>query len=519
MCPALRHAACALAIVLAGCASLPTDVVRPPSAALTDTQDTRLARVLAPAAAAHPGMTGVLPLTSGREAFAARVLLARGAERSIDAQYYIWHADTTGDILFEALWEAADRGVRVRLLLDDLNTGGLDGTIAALASNRNIEVRLFNPFASRSLRAGDFVGDFSRVNRRMHNKSFTVDNQASIVGGRNVGDEYFGAYSASEQFADLDALVAGAVVAEVSQEFDAYWNSPAAYPATALVAAASPGQVAQVRAGWTALRAAPAAVNYLEAVRDTPLVPHFIDGTLELQWVRARLVADDPAKVLHPPERHELHMLPHLEEALGRPEEELDLVSPYFVPAQAGTAALRALADRGVKVRVLTSSLAATDVTVVYAGYTKYREPLLRGGNVTLYEFKRKAMEPADPGERERRGVGSSGDESLHAKTFAVDRKRIFIGSFNLDPRSVRLNTEMGVVLDSPPLAERLSRAFDEAIPRDQYEVRLTGDGSAVEWIERGPGGELRHDSAPDTGVWRRMWSGFLSILPIDWLL
>jgi putative cardiolipin synthase len=518
MCPALRRAACALAVALAGCASLPTDVARPPSTALADTQDTRLARVLAPAVAAHPGLTGVLPLTTGREAFAARVLLARGAERSIDAQYYIWHGDTTGDILFQTLSEAADRGVRVRLLLDDLNTGGLDPTIAALASHRNVDVRLFNPFANRGLRMGDFVGDFSRVNRRMHNKSFTVDNRASIVGGRNVGDEYFGADSAAEQFADLDVLVAGAVVGDVSREFDDYWNSPAAYPATALIPAATPEQAARVQASWVERRAAPEAVAYVEALRDSR-VPRFIDGTLELQWVPARLVADDPAKVLHPPDRHELHMLPHLEDALGRPEKELDLVSPYFVPAKQGTAALRALADRGVKVRVLTSSLGATDVMVVYSGYSKYREPLLRGGNVELYEFKRKAFAAAEPGERERRGIGSSADESLHAKTFAVDRQRIFVGSFNLDPRSVRLNTEMGVVLDSPPLAERLSDAFDGTIPRHQYEVRLADDGNSVVWIEQGPDGEVRHDAAPDTSLWRRMWSGFLSILPIDWLL
>jgi putative cardiolipin synthase len=521
MCRTLRRAACLLAVALAGCASLPGEVARPPSAAFTDTQDTRLGRALEQRVAAHPGNSGVLALQSAREAFAARVLLARSADRSIDAQYYIWHDDTTGRLLFEELWNAAERGVRVRLLLDDINTGGLDPTLAVLASRPGIEIRLFNPFANRGWRAGDYLGDFSRINRRMHNKSFTVDNQASIVGGRNIGDEYFGAHGSDEQFADLDVLVGGGVVGAVSQEFDAYWNCAAAYPVTALIPPATPEQIEHVRTGWSALRGDPAALDYFEAVRETPLVPRFIDGTVDLEWVPARVVADDPGKVLNPPDRHELHMLEHLQEALGRPDKELDLVSPYFVPVKAGTEALRALADRGVQVRVLTNSLSATDVTVVYAGYSKYREDLLRGGNISLYEFKRAAGKPPETAERDRQGVGGSSgaDESLHAKTFAVDRQRIFVGSFNLDPRSVRLNTEMGVVLDSPRLAGRLAQAFDEVIPREQYEVRLTGDGEAVEWIERGPDGETRHDAAPATSVWRRMWSGFLSVLPLDWLL
>jgi putative cardiolipin synthase len=228
-------------------------------------------------------------------------------------------------------------------------------------------------------------------------------------------------------------------------------------------------------------------------------------GTLPLEWATARVVSDDPSKVLHPPERTELHMLPRLEAALGAPQRQLDLVSPYFVPTKEGTAALAALAGRGVSVRVLTNSLAATDVAPVHAGYAKYREPLLRGG-VKLYELK-----PTVKDKSEQRG-GSS-DASLHAKTFAVDRSRIFVGSFNFDPRSARLNTEMGVVIESAALAARLSDTLDSALPRDAYELRLTDN--RLEWID----GEARHTSEPGAGLLQRLWINFLSILPIEWLL
>ena len=205
--------------------------------------------------AAHPGKTAVYAMPSGREAFAARVALARVAERSIDAQYYIWHDDITGALLMRALREAADRGVRVRLLLDDNNTKGMDAAIAMLDAHPNIEVRLFNPFVNRSTRLADYAADFSRLNRRMHNKSFTVDNQATIVGGRNIGDEYFGAADEME-FADLDVIAAGAVVRDVSAQFDAYWNSASAYPAASIVGRSSPEAEAQVLARWDAAAAA-----------------------------------------------------------------------------------------------------------------------------------------------------------------------------------------------------------------------------------------------------------------------
>ena len=432
-------------------------------------------------------------------------------------QYYIWHADTTGQLLWEAIWQAAERGVRVRMLLDDANTGGLDATIGALDAHPNIEVRLFNPFANRGFKLGDFATDFTRVNRRMHNKSFTADNQAAIVGGRNVGDEYYGA-SQRVELQDLDVLAVGPVVREVSREFDLYWSSKSAYPAASVIAPPAPDGAGRLREDWERVRQAPDASSYVDAIRQTPFLQQLLAGELPLEWTNARVVHDDPSKVLQPPEQSELHMLPQLERALGKPMQELVLVSPYFVPGKSGTEALRALTERGVDVRVLTNSLAATDVGPVHAGYSKYRKDLLRAG-IRLYELKPSIEDQMAKEHAERHGVGSSSSSGLHAKTFAVDRSRIFVGSFNLDPRSARLNTEMGVVIDSPVLARQLSEKFDAAIPNVAYEVRLKADGDDLEWIDRSGGRETRFAREPGAGLLRRLWIGFLSILPIEHLL
>ena len=510
----------ALAMVLAACATLPDPVQRQPTHAFTDTAGTTLGRLLAPQAAAHPGRSGAHALVSGSEAFAARHALAKAAQRSIDVQYYIWHADVSGALLARALWDAAERGVRVRMLLDDINTKGLDPLLATLDAHPNIELRLFNPFPNRGWRMGDYVSDFSRVNRRMHNKSFTVDNQASVVGGRNVGDEYMGAET-SVAFADLDVAVAGPVVRDISAEFDSYWNSEVAYPAASIVPPLDEAGRAAVQRQLDELRSRDEASGYLESVRRMGVAEKMLASTGTVEWVPARLISDPPEKVMNPPERKDLHMLPRLTEALGQPQRELLLVSPYFVPGEEGTQALLALAQRGVRIRILTNSLAATDVGPVYAGYTRYRKDLLRGG-VRIFELAPSALPPGATRDSDRTPGGSSGGSSgasLHAKTFAVDRERIFVGSFNLDPRSARLNTEMGVVLESPRLASALGDAFDREVPRKAYEVVLAAGGNSVEWIERTDAGEVRHTSTPGVGALRMLWMGVLAILPIEWLL
>lgn len=500
-------------IVLAGvaalgaCTHLPPLTERSASTALLDTADTRLGNAIAPRAAAHPGRSGIYDLPDPVDAFAARMLLADAAEVSLDIQYYIWNADTTGMLLFDALHRAAQRGVRVRLLLDDNNTAGLDDILARLNGNPRIEVRLFNPFVIRWPRWFGYTTDFARLNRRMHNKSFTADSQATVIGGRNIGDEYFAAAD-GELFADLDVLAIGPVVHDVAKDFDRYWNSASAYPVDLLLEAPTgPPKPATLAARD------PATAAYLAAVRKTAFVTELLEGELAFEWAPTRMVSDDPAKGLGQtaPEANLWHQLV---EVIGEPQAELDLVSPYFVPTARGVEAFTGLEARGVQVRILINSLEATDVAVVHAGYVRRRVPLLRGG-VSLYESKLQAPVTGDG-----RGTGPFGSSasSLHAKTFAVDRRRIFIGSFNFDPRSANLNTELGFVIDSPALAGRMAGIFSTRVPGNAYQPKLSEDGD-VYWIEQLDGEGVRYDTEPRTTFWERAFVWFASLLPIEWLL
>ena len=500
---------------LVGCASLPSLDGRTVSTALTDTGETRLGRAAAPLAREHPSRSGLLLLANGRDAFAARVRLADLAERSLDVQYYIWHNDLTGTLLLDALRRAAERGVRVRLLLDDNGTRGLDEVIRVLVAERNIEVRLFNPFASRGWRGLESVLDFARVNRRMHNKSFTADNQVAIVGGRNVGDAYFDA-EAGLLFVDLDVAAVGPVVTDVSRDFDDYWASASAYPAERLVAAATPPLIAKVAAEAARIEHSPEAAGYAEAVAKQPLVRQMIAGDITLDWAFTHLVSDDPAKGRGGAE-DDTFLWARLQRIMKPPTSELIVVSAYFVPGEAGVAYLGGLARVGVKVSVVTNSLEATDVPAVHSGYAKWRTSMLAAG-VELWEVKRAAspvpVQPRGPGGS---SVGSSGS-SLHAKTFEIDREQVFIGSFNVDPRSRQLNTELGFVIESPRMATELSQALPARLAEGAYRLRLEPDG-AILWLEQRDGKEVVHDSEPGTTFWQRFGVGVLSLLPIEWLL
>ena len=483
--------------------------------AFVDTDTTRLGRAFAPVATAHPGLTGIRLLADPHEALGARLLLAEAAERSIDAQYYMWHSDGVGLVLFGALWRAADRGVRVRLLLDDNNTSGQDRTLAALDAHPNIEVRLYNPLFHRRVRAINYLTDFKRLNRRMHNKSFTVDNQAAVVGGRNIGDEYFAAGQGT-WFRDVDVMAVGQAAHDVSGEFDLYWNSPSAYPAASLVRPAGPEDTAALRARLEGVLADTATAAYVQATRATPLAHELATGEVPLVWAPALLLHDDPAKTLAPRGERDVLLLSAMLEAVGRPATSFDLVSPYFVPGKGGTAAIARLADSGVRVRILTNSLSATDVGAVHAGYAKRRPDLLRAG-VHLYELEKVPGDETAP----MAGAGHVGESSasLHAKTFAVDGRRLFVGSFNFDERSALLNTEMGLLIDSPVLAANLVQAFDEEVPRRAYEVRLAPGNGGLDWIERTPTGEQHYATEPTVGLLRRATVRLLSFLPIDLML
>ena len=499
---------------MSGCA-LPTLPDRPESHVLdaAETVQTRLGQAVAPQLLAHPGRSGLHPLPDPLEAFAARMLLAHAAERSLDVQYYIWRGDQTGTLLLQALVAAADRGVRVRLLLDDGGTAGLDRELAALVQHPGIEVRLFNPFVLRWPKPLGYVTDFARANRRMHNKSFTADNQATIVGGRNVGDEYFGATD-GVLFSDLDVLAIGPVVPNVSADFDRYWASPSAWPAEAIVPAVTSTDLAELQTHASRIEASDAARAYTQAVQQTPFIAHLLDQKLALEWSSVQMVSDDPAKGLAKAKRSGL-LVDQLHRVLGTPQRSVSLVSPYFVPTASGAEALARLSRSGVAVRVMTNAYEATDVPLVHAGYAKYRKALLQSG-VALYEMQRLA--PPNKDQRPRLNpLGSSGS-SLHAKTFAVDGERAFVGSFNFDPRSALLNTELGFVIDSPNLARQIEQAFDTEVPQRSYTLQLS-DAGEIEWHTTGTTPPAVLATEPGSSWWSRAGMVFLSWLPIEWLL
>jgi putative cardiolipin synthase len=498
--------------LVGGCTNLPTRDAVSTSSALLETADTRIGRAVSPLVAGHPGTSGIHPLRDGQDAFAARILLAEAAERSLDVQYYIWHGDVSGTLLFEALRAAADRGVRVRLLLDDANTPGLDPALAALGSHPNIEVRLFNPFLHRSRRVFDYLSSFSRVTRRMHNKSFTIDNQVTIVGGRNVGDEYFGVPKAVS-FEDLDVIAVGPVVDEVSSAFDLYWASDSSYPLDRLVPPVAPASRSEPASATLNAHGDAAALTYSSAVRRSSFAQDLVQGSLALEWAPTRMLCDDPAKGLGMA-KPELLLAQKLRAIFGQPRAEVELVSPYFVPATWGTGFLVGLAQHGVRIRILTNSLEATDVPAAHAGYIRRRKRLLEAG-IALYELRRSSAAAASA---QYVGPHGSSHSSLHAKTFAVDRARVFVGSFNFDPRSAELNTEMGFVIDSPSLAQKIADTFDVGIPESSYEVVLSSSGRLV-WIEHAAGKPVRHETEPGTTFWQRTKVRFLSVLPLERLM
>jgi putative cardiolipin synthase len=505
---------------------LPALEPRSTSQALPDTTGTPLGQGVTPIVAAHPGLTGLHMLNDGRSAFAARVLLARAATRSLDIQYYIWHGDLSGTLLLDEVYAAAERGVRVRLLVDDNGIAGLDAPFAVLDTHPNIEVRLYNPFVVRRPKAIGYLADFLRLNRRMHNKSFTADNQVTIIGGRNVGDEYFGARDEG-LFADLDVLAVGTAVTDVSRQFDRYWASQSAYPAARILSPVPATLLGAITEAAAKARREPVAQAYVEAIRSLPFVEQAKMGTLAFEWAPVRLVSDDPAKTLGGGGRRGL-LLTALGEIIGTPRRELGLVSGYFVPTQAGEDAFAKLAQDGIRVSILSNALEATDVGVVHAGYAHRRKSMLKAG-VRLFEMRLpRRGEDAVPSSRNLLGTGSrlgssgtvirSSGSTLHAKTFTVDRTQMFIGSFNFDPRSMHLNTELGFVVESPVMASRLQDGFAKLIPQRAYEVILNSDDDLV-WIERHGDREIRHETEPGTTFPQRASIAILAYLPIEWLL
>ena len=473
---------------------------------------TRLERWIEPRVAESGGRSGFRLLPTGLDAFVARGLLIELAERTLDLQYYIFHADHTGSLVIERLIAAADRGVRVRMLLDDWGTlEKKDAAVAALDSHPKIEIRVFNPYRHRTGlgRLGELLTSFRRVNRRMHNKQLIGDGTAVVLGGRNIGDEYF---SRGElDFQDVDVVDFGPIARQSTDSFAAYWNSPFAVPISELTAARLD------EAGFTAARER--LHNRCEELRDTSYARALAESdlatdlrahVLRLHWAEAEIIADPPEKITQPAGTRSATFLgaqisPHASAVRS----DLLVVSPYFVPGKEGVAFFGERLRGGANVRVLTNSLAATDVWLVHAGYMKYRRPLLAKG-VRLYELRPEAAGGDGP-RRSGLGLGSS-KASLHGKTFVFDGTSVFIGSVNLDPRSLEQNTEVGVLVHSPELAAEVVRLFEHwASPALSYEVTTTTRGR-LQWT----GG---YTNEPEAGFWRPLGAKFFSHLPIDSLI
>lgn len=485
----------------------PANVTRNQTTALPPANDGALAAALAKIGQGHNGLTGIASLRNGLDAFSARILLANAAVSSIDAQYYIWRDDMTGHLMLKALLRAADRGVRVRLLLDDNGIDRLDSVLAALDAHPEIEVRLYNPFVLRRFKRLSFAFDFFRLNHRMHNKAFTVDGRASILGGRNVGDEYFGTGINPLQI-DLDVLAVGEVVADISADFDRYWNSRPVHPAAEILGKASDHGL--IATALDAFEMEPEFNKYRPMLEASDTVGALARGELALEWSRVVLVSDDPVVGFDAVPRADL-FISRLLDAVGPIRNRFDGVTPYFVPGAAGVKALAALKDSGVSVRMLTNSLEATDALPVHAGYAKRREDLLRA-DVGLFEMRAHA---AGPSSHDILGPFGSSGSHLHAKTFAVDGNRVFVGSFNFDPRSATLNTEMGLLIHSTNMAEMMHDAFDDGLGGLAWRVEL--QDRRLAWVNASD--ETKTRVEPGTTFVKRLALTIIGWLPVEWLL
>lgn len=506
----LLRLACLIAFfaALSGCASVDFDYPKPESAALTETADTVIGKQLAGLAEAHPGESGFFTMSDGIDALSSRLLLAERAERSIDAQYYLIKDDIVSHAFISVLLRAADRGVRVRLLIDDMFTGGFDAGIAGLDSHPNFEIRVFNPFARRSARFMDGITSFSRINRRMHNKSFTADNQMTIIGGRNIADEYFGARE-DAKFGDLDVMGIGPVVNEVSDMFDSYWNHERA--ATVEAFADMPddpaAELERVRAVLADSQEQITTTKYAAAVRDQYLEYEETSADV-FTWAPYTLAVDSPDKNFKKEAKTAASITTPLRESLLAAKTEAIIISPYFVPRKAGVEALIELQRSGVAITIITNSLAANNQSSVHAGYAPSRKPLLESG-VKIYEVR----PDADVSGSELMAA-SGAKATLHTKAFIVDRHDFFIGSFNFDPRSANINTELGVIIKSEELASEAAELITAALAEQTYEVFLNEKGK-LRWRGLRNGEEVIYEKEPQTTWGQRFMAGFMRILPI----
>jgi putative cardiolipin synthase len=514
---------------LGACASLPPQTPRAPSTAVAASTLTALGRIAADSSP-DASLSGFRLLPIGAFAIDTRLALIGRAQQTIDVQYYLIQDDETGRYLLRSLRDAALRGVRVRLLIDDLFTAGIDPLLLGLAAHPNVEIHLFNPFpAGRGHLFTRFLlsaRDFKRVNRRMHNKLLIVDGAMAVTGGRNIANEYFMRH-AEANFVDLDAFVTGALVPELQGLFDAYWNDPVVFDLHSIVA--SPGgsaeDLAQLRAQFDRVTGPevappPAPPANTDVLGYGPLSDELDAGRLGLVWASATAIADSPSRLKDLGVSYALVQLEDVEtvhynvlDMIRSARKEVVITSPYMIPGERGMVFFTEQRARGVQIKVLTNSLAATDEPLVHVGYRKYRREMLRIG-IDLYELSPVRVQRAS-----RLGMFSTSQGRLHAKTAVADRRHIFIGSMNFDPRSEKTNTEMGLFIDSPQLAREVLRLMDLDKLQASYRLMLAPDGEGLIWTASDGEGEVIFDDEPEASFATKFWLDLLAPLAPEELL
>lgn len=514
-----------IAALLGGCASLPpgSDYPKTVSVAFEHPEDTVAGRKFMQAATAHGGNSGFRLLTRGIDGFLTRVQMINAAERTLDLQYFIFRNDETGQLLAEALLRAADRGVRVRILIDDGDTADGDEQLSALQAHPHIELRIFNPFAYRGhvelFRFAEFLFNASRLDYRMHNKLLVADNALALIGGRNIADEYF-QVAPDFQFGDDDIFAVGPVVKALSGTFDDYWNSASAIPLNALSASSTAALAAYRRtlAGHR-VKVKTEGADYAGRIASGEPLAGLLSGKLPLVWAPALVVCDSPDKSrIEKGERVGKLMHRAVARNVAEVKSELLMVSPYLIPGTEGMALFCDLRRRGVRVAILTNSLMSSVVLSAQSGYMHYRRPLLESG-VELYEIRAQLGNPKGSGETP--AMAKFGNYALHAKLFVFDRKKLFIGSMNFDQRSMHLNTEVGLIIDSPDLAQQTAARFAAmAKPANSYQPILQADESGgsprLLWRTEEDGAMIDYAEEPARSAWQRFKVDLLSLLPLD---
>lgn len=505
---------------LPACNTLPKQQTLTPEYAYDiNTDQTSLAKIVQPLKAQNPDLTGYHILYEPMEAISARLQLIDKAEKTLDLQYYIWDNDTIGSLALYKIIQAADRGVKVRLLMDDNNAKSMEAIYLALDQHQNIEVKLFNPYRFRRLRPMEMIIDLKRINRRMHNKTFTADNQITLIGGRNMSNQYYNV-SENYQFSDVDVMLVGQAVDDITHSFDEYWNHSYAYPVRNIVNHKQYTlRYAGLKDQLTAFYEKASIQNYLDLSNRSHDFDNWLNNNIQLDWVKAQVIKDSPEKIKSQAKKEE-HLNFQLVKRLKKPEKSVDIISAYFVPEEKGEQHLSQMAQQGVQVRVLTNSFKANDVALVHAFYAKYRKDLLKNG-VELYEFlpaipealqNKNNVEISKQLKVSLKGLSRS---SLHAKMMALDDKQVFIGSFNFDPRSSNLNTEIGVILDSKPLANAVHSTMDQNLKKYAYKLVLDSNNK-INWKYDTPEGMKTLTKEPKMKWWQKAGVKMISWLPIE---